>query len=72
VTNDLDTNKEEIPEETLKQLAEKDALAQDFYQLSLNALTNHDTKNSIKLKARVQDKVMLILLHSSSSHSFVN
>lgn len=40
--------------------------------MSLNALTNNDTENSIKLKAMVKNKVMLILLDSGSSHSFVS
>jgi len=31
-----------------------------------------DTDNSMKLKALVQDKVMLILLDSGSSHSFIS
>jgi len=56
----------------LNQLAIEDTLAQDFYHLSLNALSSMDTDNSMKLKALVQDKVMLTLLDSGSSHSFIS
>jgi len=72
VANDLDNNKEEIPEDMLNQLVVEDALSADFYQLSINALTSTDTENSIKLKSMVKNKVMLILLDSGSSHSFVS
>ena len=72
VINDLDTNKEEITEDMLNQLAIEDTLAQDFCHLSLNALSSMDTDNSMKLKALVQDKVMLTLLDSGSSHSFIS
>jgi hypothetical protein len=68
--NDLD--KEEITEDMLNQLAIEDTLTQDFCQLSLNALSSKDTDNSIKLKALVNSKIMLILLDSGSSHSFIN
>ena len=70
--NDLDKDKEEITEEMLNQLAVEDLLAADFYQLSLNALSSMDSTNSIKLRTLVKNKVMLILLDSGSSHSFVS
>lgn len=70
--NDLDKSKEEITKDMLNQLAVEDSLAEDFYQLSLNALSSMDNDNSIKLKAMVQDKVMLTLLDSGSSHSFIS
>jgi hypothetical protein len=72
VVNDLDKDKEEITEDMLNQLAVEDVLAQDFCQLSLNALSSAETDNAMKLKALVKDKVMLTLLDSSSSHSFVS
>jgi hypothetical protein len=68
--NDLD--KEEITEEQLTQLAVEDAITEDFYKLSLNALFTSDSENSIKIKTQVQDKVMLILLDSRSSHNFIS
>jgi len=70
VVNDLD--KTEITEDMLNQLAVEDALTEDLGQLSLNALCSSETENSIKLRAMVKDKVMLILLDSGSSHSFVS
>jgi len=62
--NNLD--KEEITEEMLNARAAEDVLAEDFCQLSLNALTSADTENCIKLKTLVHDKVMLVLLDSSA------
>jgi hypothetical protein len=43
----------------------------DFGQLSLNALSNTEHENLIKLKTMVKDKVMLVLLNSRSSRSFM-
>lgn len=68
----IDLDKEKITEEMLNQLAVEDALAENFCQLSLNALTSADTNNSIKLRSLVKNKVMLILVDSSSSHSFIS
>jgi len=70
VVNPLD--KEEITEEVLNTLAVEDALAEDFCQLSLNALSSADNDNSIKLRTLVKNKVMLVLLDSGSSHSFIS
>lgn len=72
VVNELDRDKEEITEDMLNQLAIEDALADNFYQLSLNALSGNDHDNSMKLKSMVKDKVMLILLDSGSSYSFIS
>lgn len=69
VVNDLDR---ELSDDVLNQLAIKDALPEEFYQLSLNAISNTKHINCIKLKTRFKDKVMLILLDSGSSHSFVS
>jgi flagellar biosynthesis protein FliR len=68
--NDLD--KEEIIEEMLNHLATEDLLTSDFGQLSLNALSTVTSPNSIKLRTLVKNKVMLILIDSRSSHSFVS
>ena len=70
--NDLDKDKEELTEEMLNTLAVEDTLAEDFCQLSLNTLSSQDTGNSMKLKTMVKEKVMLILLDSGSSHSFIS
>jgi len=70
VVNPLD--KEEITEEVLNTLAVEDALAEDFCQLSLNALSSANTDNSIKLRTLVKNKVMLVLLDLGSSHSFIS
>lgn len=67
--NDLDR---EISEEALNELAIEDLITEDFCQLSLNALTDAEASDSIRLKATVQNKTMLILLDTGSSHSFVS
>lgn len=69
VVNDLDR---ELPDEVLNELPTEDALQEDFGQLSLNAISGSDTLKCIKLKARVRDKTMLILIDSGSTHSFVS
>lgn len=69
IINDLDR---EIPEEVLNHLETEDNLNEEFGQLSLNAIFGTDHTNCIKLKARVKDKVMLVLVDSGSSHSFVS
>lgn len=56
----------------LNQLAIEDALPDQFCQLSLNAISAADNSNCMKLKTKVHDKVMLVLMDSGSSHSFVS
>ena len=70
VVNPLD--KEEITKQVLNTLDMEDALAKNFCQLSLNALSSADNDNSIKLRTLVKNKVMLVLLDSGSSHNFIN
>lgn len=67
--NDLDRD---LSDEVLNDLAAEDALHEELYQLSLNAITSSDSTNCIKLKTRVKDKVMLILVDSGSTHSFIS
>lgn len=69
VVNDLDVV---LTDEVLNQLAVEDALAEDFCQLSLNAIAGTDHGDALRLRALVQNKVMLILVDSGSSHSFVS
>jgi len=69
VTNDLDTN---LTEDILTQLAVEDALNDEFCQLSLNALAGTDVGQAMRIVAMVRNKVMLILIDSGSSHSFVS
>ena len=54
--NDLDR---ELSDEVLNELAVEDQLHEEFYQLSLNALSSQNSTSCIKLKARVKDKVLL-------------
>jgi len=69
VLNDLDRK---LFDEVLNDLAIEDPLQEEFGQLSLNALSSQDHTNCIKLKTRVKDKVMLILVDSDSTHSFIS
>ena len=67
--NDLDV---QLTEEVLHQLELEDTLASDFYQLSLNAVAGTESGDAMKRRALVHNKVMLILVDSGSSHSFVS
>jgi hypothetical protein len=67
IVNDLDVV---LAEEVLNQLAIEDTLTADFCQLFLNALSGTEVGEVMKIRALVQNKVMLILIDSDSSHSF--
>lgn len=69
VVNDLDVV---LNDDILNQLAVEDALTEDFCQLSLNALSGTEHGDCMKLRALVKNKVMLLLVDSGSSHSFVS
>jgi hypothetical protein len=69
VLNELDR---ELSDDVLNQLTIEDELPEQFGQLSLNAISSADHSNCIRLKTKVKDKVMLILVDSESSHSFVS
>lgn len=69
--NELDLDRE-LSEETLNALDTEDKLHEEFCQLSINAMSSQDTLSCVKLKARVKDKVMIILMDSGSSHSFIS
>jgi hypothetical protein len=67
--NDLDR---EINEDLLNEMAIDEVLTKNFHQLSLNAIAGTESMDSIKLKSTVKNKTMLILVDTSSSHSFVS
>jgi hypothetical protein len=69
VINDLDA---ELTEETLNQLEVEDVLIAEMGQLSLNVLSGTESGDATRIRALVHNKVMLILVDSSSSHSFVS
>ena len=50
----------------------EDNLASDFCQLSLNALAGTAQGDALVVRDLVQNKVMLILIDSGSSHSFIS
>jgi hypothetical protein len=67
--NDLDQN---LSEYTLNQLVVEDALAEELYHLSLNVISGTEINECIKIRSLVRNRVMLILMDSGSSHSFVS
>lgn len=67
--NDLDR---EISEDALNEMAIEDLITEDLCKLSLNALSGAEAMDSIKLKATVKNKTMLILVDTGSSHSFIS
>jgi hypothetical protein len=67
--NDLDR---ELFDEVLNEMKLEDQLKEDFSQLSINALSGQDNMQCMKLKAKVKDKVMLILVDSGRTHSFIS
>ena len=69
VINDLN---QPLSDEVLTQLAVEDSLQEEFEHLSLNALAGTAQREVLQLRSLVQNKVLLILLDSGSSHSFIN
>jgi hypothetical protein len=69
VVKDLEV---QLTDEVLHQLDVEDALDAEFCKLSLNAISGTDKGEAIKLRAMVQNKVMLVLVDNGSSHSFVS
>jgi hypothetical protein len=69
VVNDLDVP---LIEETLNQLENEDVLTSEMGQLSLNAISGTASKDCMRIRALVHNKVMLILVDSGSSLSFVS
>lgn len=69
VISDLDV---QLTEETLNQLKIEDVLSQELCQLSINAISGTESSDSMRVRALVNNQVMLILIDSGSSYSFVN
>lgn len=67
--NDLDMINED---DILNKLAIEDALAADFCQLFLNALAGTEGEDCIRVRALVQNQVMIVLIDSGSTHSFID
>jgi hypothetical protein len=67
--NDLDQN---LNDEVLNQLEVEDDLTEDFHHLSLHAVAGTEGADCMQIRSLVKNKVMLILLDSGSSHSFVS
>jgi len=69
VTNDLDMP---LSEELVAQLELEESLTSEFCQLSVNALAGTDQGNAMKLKALAKNQIMLTLVDTGSTHSFVS
>lgn len=69
IVNDVDVP---LSEDTLNQLEIEDVLSQELCQLSLNAIAGTESADSMRVRALVNNQVMLILIDSGSTHSFVN
>jgi hypothetical protein len=67
VLNSLDV---QLTDEVLNQLAIEGALTNDFYNMSLNAISGTNKGEVMQVRALVNNKVMLILIDSGSSHNF--
>ena len=65
--NDLDR---ELTDEVLNDLAIEDALHDDFRQLSLNALSSTDKYDCIKLRTKVKNTTILMLVDSGSTQLY--
>lgn len=61
-----------LTEEVIQQLELEDNLTSEFCQLSLNALAGTAQGEALVVRALVHNKVMLILVDSGSSHSFIS
>jgi hypothetical protein len=62
----------EIPEEVLELLELQDLVNAQELSLSINALAGSQSDNTICIRALVQNQVMLLLVDSGSSNTFVN
>lgn len=69
VLNDLD---QPLSVEVLTQLAMEDSVTDELQHLSLNALAGTAHGEVLQLRGMLQNKAMVVLLDSGSSHSFVN
>lgn len=67
--NNLDL---QLTDEVLAQLDMEDALAEEFGTLSLNAIARTEEGEAFRIRALVKNKVMLMLVDSGSSHSFIS
>ena len=69
IDNDLEAP---LSEEVVAQLELEDSLTNEFGHLSINALAGTAEGQALKFRALVKNKVMLTLVDSGSTHSFVS
>jgi hypothetical protein len=62
----------DLTNDLLLQLEQEDAFAEELYHLSVNAMSRSPSENTIRLRALVKNQVMLTLVDSGSSDSFVS
>jgi hypothetical protein len=61
-----------LSEEVLNLMEMNDIAEAQHLSLSLNALSGSESNNCLRLRALVGNQVMLILVDSGSSNSFIN
>ena len=61
-----------LNDEIIAQLELEDALTTEFCQLSINALVGTDHGDAMKIQALVKNQMMLTLVDTGSTHSFIS
>lgn len=68
----MEDHQAEISEEVLELMELQDLANAQELSLSLNAVSGSDNEGTIRIRALVQNQVMLLLVDSGSSHTFIN
>ncbi|XP_071676898.1 uncharacterized protein [Lolium perenne] len=68
----MEDHQAEISEELLELMELQDMANAQELSLSLNAVSGSDNEGTIRIRALVQNQVMLLLVDSGSSHTFIN
>jgi hypothetical protein len=61
-----------LSDEVLMKLEQEEKAAEEYYQLSLNAISGTAEKGSMRVRALIKKQVMLLLVDSGSSTSFIS
>jgi hypothetical protein len=61
-----------LSDEVLQQLDQEDKEVEEAYKLSINAISGTDREDCMRVRALVQNRVLVMLVDSGSSSSFVS
>jgi hypothetical protein len=61
-----------LSDEMLQQLDQEDKKVEETYKLSINAISGTDRENCMRIRALIQNQVLVMLVDSGSSSSFVS